>query len=256
MILSESYFFLTFSMSTSPNNPWFASTIGLAGLIVGYVLASGVGGISMPTLPSGGTTGGGAASAAAAPTPAPSNDTPADADNDPFIGKADAPITLVEFTDYQCPFCARHFTNTYGQIKTNYVDTGKVKYVTRDYPLGFHKHAQKASEAAECATKQGKFAEMHDKLFSTQATWSPLADVIPTLKQYAKELKLNTSQFDTCLDSGEMASEVSADQADGAASGIDGTPGFWILGPDGQNQKISGAFPYATFQAAFDNMLK
>ncbi len=242
-------------MSTNQNNPWFASTIGLAGVIVGYVLANGIGGgVSMPSLPS--IADNGAAASVGAPVPPASDDTPADADDDPFIGKADAPITVVEFTDYQCPFCSRHYTQTYGQIKKNYVDTGKVKYVTRDYPLGFHKHAQKTAEAAECANEQGKFPEMHEKLFSTQATWSPLADVIPTLKQYAKDLKLNASQFDTCLDSGEMADEVAADQADGAASGIDGTPGFWILGPDGQNQKISGAFPYATFQAAFDNMLK
>jgi len=239
-------------MSTSPNNPWFASTIGLAGLIVGYVIANGVSGVSFPSLPSGGA----ASSAASVALPAPTNDTPADADDDPYIGKADAPITLVEFTDYQCPFCARHFTNTYGQIKTNYVDTGKVKYVTRDYPLGFHPHAQKSAEAAECANKQDKFAEMHNKLFSTQATWSGLADAVPTFKQYAKELKLNTSEFDSCLDSGEMAAEVAADQADGAASGIDGTPGFWILGPNGESQKISGAFPYATFSAAFDALLK
>lgn len=240
-------------MSTSQNNPWFASTIGLAGIIVGYVLANAVNGVSLPS-PSAGNNGG-TASVAAAVSSAPSNDTPADADNDPFIGESDAPITLIEFTDYQCPFCARHFTQTYPQIKKNYVDTGKVKYVTRDYPLGFHPHAQKTAEAAECAHKQGKFAEMHDKLFSTQSTWTNSSDIASVMKQYAKDIGLNSSQFDSCLDSGEMASEVSADQSDGAASGIDGTPGFWILGPDGQSQKISGAFPYATFQAAFDKML-
>lgn len=243
-------------MSTNTNTPWFASTVGLAGLIVGYVLASGVNGISLPSAPSGGTTGGGAASVAAAPTPAPSNDKPADADDDPFIGKADAPITLVEFTDYQCPFCARHYTQTYSQIKKNYVDTGKVKYVTRDYPLGFHPHAQKTAEGAECAAEQGKFEQMHEKLFTTQSSWTNSSDISATLKQFAKDLGLNSSKFDTCLDSGEMAAEVAADQAAGAASGIDGTPGFWILGPKGQTQKVSGAFPYATFQTAFDNMLK
>jgi len=258
MMVANSYFFLTFSMSTSQNNPWFASTIGLAGLIVGYVLANGVNGISLPSMPAG-TTGGGAASVAAAPTPAPSNDTPATADDDPFEGKANAPITLVEFTDFQCPFCSRHYTQTYDQIKKNYVDTGKVKYVVRDYPLSFHPFAEKSAEAAECANKQGKFFGMHDKLFSNQATWSKSADVsaaVTTFKQYAKDLKLDSSKFDTCLDSGETADEIAKDQADGAASGIDGTPGFWILGPNGKNQKISGAFPYATFSAAFDGMLK
>lgn len=241
-------------MSTpqSANNPWFAATIGLAGLIAGYIFASAtVGTASVTDVP----TQQAAQASVPAAAPQPSNDTPADADDDPVLGQADAPVTLIEFTDYQCPFCSRHFTQTYGQIKKEYIDTGKVKYVVRDYPLGFHPHAQKTSEATECADKQGKFWEMHDKLFQTQATWSPLADVIPTLKQYAKDLGLNSTQFDSCLDSGEMASEVTADQADGSAAGISGTPGFWVLGPGGKSQNISGAVPYATFKQAIDSML-
>jgi protein-disulfide isomerase len=251
MILS--YLFPVFSMS-STNNPWFGATIGLVGLIAGYVIANGMNGISV-ALPS--PTGqGGAASVAQVPTPPPSNDTPADADDDPVIGSDDATITVIEFTDYQCPFCSRHFEQTYSQIKQNYIDTGKVRYVSRDFPLGFHPFAQKAAEASECADDQGKFWEMHDKLFSTQAIWSAGADAIPTFKQYAADLGLNTGDFDSCLDNGTHAQEVKDDMADGSASGIDGTPGFWILGPDGNNQKISGAYPYETFSAAFDGMLE
>lgn len=235
------------------NNPWFGATLALGGLIVGYVIANGMNGVAMPAAP-----------APSAPTvadntvpmPEPTNDTPADVDDDAFIGQADAPVTIIEFTDYQCPFCARHFTQTYGQIKQNYIDTGKVKYVSRDFPLSFHQFAQKASEAAECAEDQGKFWEMHDKLFETQAAWSGVADALPTFKQYAADLGLNTSTFDSCLDGGTHAQEVKDDMAAGSASGIDGTPGFWILGPDGQSQKISGAYPYETFAAAVDGMLQ
>ncbi len=236
------------------NNPWFGATLALGGLIVGYVIANGMNGVAVnipnavPQAPT--------AVDNTVPTPEPTNDTPADVDDDAFIGQADAPVTIIEFTDYQCPFCGRHFTQTYSQIKTNYIDTGKVKYVSRDFPLSFHPFAQKASEAAECAEDQGKFWEMHDKLFETQAVWSGVADAVGSFKQYAKDLGLNAATFDSCLDGGTHAQEVKDDMADGSASGIDGTPGFWILGPDGQSQKISGAYPYETFSAAVDGMIE
>lgn len=246
------YSFPVFFMSNT-NNPWFASTIGLGGLIVGYIIANGMNGISV-ALPA--PTQQGATASVAAQLPPPTNDTPATVDDDPFIGKENAPVTVIEFTDYQCPFCSRHFEQTYKKIKENYIDTGKVKYVSRDFPLGFHQFAQKASEASECAEDQGKFWEMHDLLFTNQQKWSSLPDAIPTFKQYAKDLGLNTSTFDTCLTTDVHAAEVKKDQADGSASGIDGTPGFWILGPNGKTQKISGAYPYETFTAAIDGMLK
>lgn len=232
-------------------NPWFAATMGLLGLIAGYVIANGMNG-GLPSAPAPTPT---VAADDTVPTPPPSNDTPADVDDDPFIGEADAPITLIEFTDYQCPFCGRHFTQTYGQIKSEYVDTGKVKYVTRDFPLSFHQNAQKAAEAAECADDQGQFVAMHDKLFETQTAWSS-GDAVSTFKQYAADLGLDTGTFNDCLDNGTYAQEVKDDMADGQASGIDGTPGFWILGPDGQSQKISGAYPFDTFKAAIDGMLE
>ncbi len=236
------------------NNPWFGATLALGGLIVGYVIANGMNGVAvnMPNnVPQAPT-----AVDNTVPTPEPTNDTPATVDDDPFIGQDDAPVTIIEFTDYQCPFCGRHFTQTYSQIKANYIDTGKVKYVSRDFPLSFHPFAQKASEASECADDQGKFWEMHDKLFEQQAAWSGVADAVGTFKQYAKDLGLNSASFDDCLDSDKYKEEVTKDQADGSASGIDGTPGFWILGPDGQKQKISGAYPYETFAAAIDGMIK
>ncbi len=238
--------------NTSMNTPWFAVSIGLVGLIVGYALATGVSnplamGGSKPTptpTPSAGDT----------PEPEPAGD-PADADDDDVMGEDSATVTLIEFTDYQCPFCGRHFTDTFSKIKKDYVDTGKVKYVIRDFPLSFHPNAHKAAEASECADEQDKFWEMHDKLFTNQATWSGLADAIPTFKQYAADLKLNASAFATCLDSGAMIAEIDDDQAAGSAAGINGTPGFWIISDDGQSKSISGAYPYETFKAAFDEML-
>ena len=239
-------------MNTSNmNTPWFAVSVGLVGLIVGYALATGVGnplaGGNKAPAPSPAPT------VADDPEPTPAGD-PADVDDDAVKGDPDATVTLIEFTDYQCPFCSRHFEQTLPSILKDYVDTGKVKYVVRDFPLSFHGNAHKAAEAAECAGEQDKYWEMHDKLFSSQGEWSNLADATAKFKEYAKALGMKSS-FDSCLDNGDMAGEVDADLADGSASGINGTPGFWIVSDDGDSKSVSGAYPYATFQAAFDAML-
>ena len=230
------------------NTPWFGVSVGLLGLIVGYALATGVGNP---------LAGGGKAKPTPTPTPVaddpePAGD-PADIDDDAVMGDDSATVTLIEFTDYQCPFCSRHFEQTMPDIIKNYVDTGKVKYVVRDFPLSFHPNAHKAAEAAECAGEEGKYFEMHDKLFTEQGTWSGLSDATATFKGYAKALGLK--KFDSCLDNGDMAAEVDADLAAGSAAGISGTPGFWVVSDDGKSKSISGAYPYATFQAAFDEML-
>lgn len=94
-----------------------------------------------------------------------------DVTGEPSLGKEGAPVTVVEFTDYQCPFCVRAFSDTYPQLRKDYIDTGKVKYVIRDFPLPFHSNAQKAAETANCAQDQGKYWQMHDKLFEQQANW-------------------------------------------------------------------------------------
>ncbi len=238
-------------MNNTTNTPWFAVSVGLIGLIVGYALATGVGN---PL-----ALGGGKAPTptptpvAADPDPVPAGD-PADADDDFMKGDESATITLIEFTDYQCPFCSRHVEQTLPEIMKNYVDTGKVKYVVRDFPLSFHGNAHKAAEASECAGEQDKFWEMHDKLFQAQGEWSNLGDASAKFKEYAKALGLKSS-FDSCLDNGDMVAEVDADLAAGSAAGINGTPGFWIVSDDGDSKSVSGAYPYATFQAAFDAML-
>jgi len=166
-------------------------------------------------------------------------------DDDYVWGKDNAPVTIVEWSDYECPYCEAFYTQTEAQIMKNYVDTGKVKFVYRDFPLSFHPQAQKAAEAAECAGEQGKYKEMHDTLFEKGVQVG-----VTGFKQYAQDLGLDTGKFNTCLDTGAMAGEVAKDMADGQAVGIQGTPGFIING-----KLVSGAQPYQVFQQAIESAL-
>ena len=160
------------------------------------------------------------------------------ADDDPVKGMKNAPVTIIEFSDFQCPFCERFFTQTLPLIEKNYIQTGKVRLVYRDFPLGFHENAEKAAEAAECADEQGKFWEYHDKIFANQN-----AIGVSNLKQYAETLGLNMEKFNSCLDSGKMASEVKEDLKDGTKYGVTGTPSFFINGIN-----LVGAQPYSVFE--------
>ncbi|NOX71204.1 MAG: DsbA family protein [Candidatus Micrarchaeota archaeon] len=167
-------------------------------------------------------------------------------DDDAVKGDPNAPVTIVEWSDFQCPFCGRFFRETLTQIEENYIKTGKVKLVYRDFPLSFHQYAQKAAEAAECAGEQGKFWEMHDKLFSEGVDGG-----VDTYKRYAQQIGLDAGEFNNCLDAGKMASEIAKDIKDGQANGIRGTPGFIING-----KLVSGAQPYANFKAIIDAALR
>lgn len=167
-------------------------------------------------------------------------------DDDSIEGDLNAPVTIVEFSDYECPYCARFWKDAYSEIVTEYVDTGKVKLVFRDFPLSFHKEAQKAAEAAECAGEQDKYYEMHDKLFGEGVVGG-----VTTFKAYATELNLNMDKFNTCLDNGEMAEEVKKDFADGQKYGVTGTPAFFING-----EKIVGAQPFEAFKQIIDSKLE
>jgi len=166
-------------------------------------------------------------------------------DDDAFIGSKDAPVTIVEWSDFECPFCNRFFKNTLPQIKEQYIKTGKVKLVYRDFPLSFHENAQKAAEAAECAGEQGKFFEMHDMIFERGVQGG-----VSAFKSYASRIGLDTAKFNKCLDSGAMASEIEKDIRDGTNAGIRGTPGFIING-----KLVSGAQPFSVFKAAIDSAL-
>lgn len=238
----------------STSSPWFGVATGLIGLIVGYGLSSSLGG-SVARVPSAPPAAPSAPSAPAAAEDPMANAQPADIDDDAVYGDENATVTIIEFTDYQCPFCSRHFTDTLSQLKTNYLDNGLVKYVVRDYPLSFHANAKKAAEASECAGEQDGFWEMHDVLFAKQGEWSNVSDPSANFKQYASELGLNATTFGSCLDNGDMAAEVDADFAAGNAAGVSGTPGFWIISAEGETKAISGAYPYQTFADAIDAML-
>src|SRR5262249_25070646 len=116
----------------------------------------------------------------------------------PNLGREDAPVTLVEFSDYQCPFCKRHFSTVYPALKKDYIDTGKLRYVFRDFPIAnLHPQAKKAHEAAYCAREQNRYWEMHDLLFENSKDLS-----VPALKGYATKIALNDDQFNACLESG------------------------------------------------------
>ena len=140
----------------------------------------------------------------------------------PSKGPASAPVTIVEFSDFQCPYCGMA-TKELHQVMGQYGD--KVRLVFRNFPLDFHKQAQKAAEAGLCAQEQGKFWEMHDKMFENQRELE-----VEKLKEYAKGLGLDAAKFDQCLDSGKMAEQIKKDQAAGEALGVTGTPAFVING--------------------------
>jgi protein-disulfide isomerase len=159
-------------------------------------------------------------------------------DDDPVKGSSDALVTIVEFSEFECPYCGVYSRDTFPQIDEAYIKTGKVKYVFRDFPLSFHEHAQKAAEAAGCAGEQGKFWEYHDKLFANQS-----ALTVDNLKQYAKDLGLDTAKFDQCLDSGVRAAEVAKDVADAQNYRVSSTPTFFINGI-----KLKGAQSFSAFQ--------
>ena len=169
-----------------------------------------------------------------------------------MLGDANAKVTIIEFSDLQCPFCERFYTQTLPSIKTDYIDTGKVKLVYRHFPLSFHQNAQKAAETTECAKEQGKFWPMHDKLFEEQAAWSNLDATAAAAKfsEYAVAAGANKAQFETCLSTGKYASNVQKDESDGASYGVSGTPTFYVNGVE-----LVGAQPYSAFKSVIDAAL-
>ncbi len=174
----------------------------------------------------------------------------------PMLGKKDAPITLIEFSDYQCPFCDRFFRTTLPTLKTEYIETGKVRYVFRDFPLDqIHPYARKAAEAAHCAGDQGKYWEMHDVIFQNRKALQ-----IDKLKTHATNLKLDATAFNACLENGKYTAEVEKDYQDGTAAGVRGTPGFFIgktrAGDSIQGTLISGAQPFAVFRQTIEGLLQ
>ncbi len=181
--------------------------------------------------------------------------------DDPVLGNKDAKVTIIEFSDYQCPFCRKFWTDTLPELKKNYIDTGKVKLVLRDFPLvSIHPSAQIASEAAECVREKGRdsaYFKYHDKLFEEQnkldsgTKSGPVTKTVQftaaDLKKWAKELGYDIG---SCLDDGKYSSEVEKDLADGSAAGVQGTPSFFING-----KMLGGAYPYSEFKKIVDEEL-
>jgi protein-disulfide isomerase len=162
--------------------------------------------------------------------------------NSPSKGSASAPIELIEFSDFQCPFCLRA-DPTVQQVLSTYGD--KIRFVYRHYPLPNHPFARPAAEAAACAGEQGKFWPYHDRLFASPTKLSS-AD----LKQHAADLGLNTAQFNSCVDTRKLKGLVDTDLKDGEAAGVNGTPAFYING-----RMLSGAQPYEAFKKIIDEEL-
>jgi protein-disulfide isomerase len=188
---------------------------------------------------------------APAPTQAPEQlRVTVDIDDDYCLGQEDAPVTIVEFSDYQCPYCQRFWAQTLPQIKSEYIDTGKVKFIYRDFPLGFHPNAQKAAEATECAGDQEKYWDMHNKIFGQLNGWSGSGDAATIFKGYASDLELDSDAFADCLDTGKYEEEVQKDLAAGSAAGVSGTPAFFVNGIF-----IGGAQEFSTFKQIIESEL-
>jgi protein-disulfide isomerase len=224
------------------SNPWFTATLTLLGLLVGVLIGYGAGSGDLnfgfgfkskyplifsteniyQNLPRG-----------------------VDENGDEYIGNPAATVVLTEYSDFQCPYCERHFQAAHSQIITNFVATGQAKFVYKDFPLSFHANAGLAAQTAECAGEQNLFWEMHDTIFLNQQLWAESAQAKDIFKEMARGLGLKKSQFNTCLDNGITQAEVNADFNEGVAAGVSGTPTLFVNG-----EPLVGALPYEAFQQA------
>jgi protein-disulfide isomerase len=169
-------------------------------------------------------------------------------DDDPVKGSENAPVTIIDFGNFQCDACAKFTLETLPLIEEEYIKTGKVKLVFRDVPVAHDEYAQKAAEAAECADDQGKFWEYHDILFEKQMEWS--VEGVDKLKEYARTLGLDMRKFNDCLDSGKHADEVQKDLKDAISYGAKTTPTIFINGI-----KVEGAQPYSVYKELIEQEL-
>ena len=185
--------------------------------------------------------------------PAPSS---IDLDDDNVMGSVDAKVAIVEFSDYQCPYCRRYYQQTFPQIKETYIDTGKVQYIYRDFPLEqIHNEAVPAAVVANCSGQQGKYWEMHNALFTHQGRFAP-----EVFTELARILELDLETFQTCLQEPAQKQEVSEDLAYGQSVGVRGTPHFFVGRVDGSKlvevKALSGAQPFPSFQSLIDSLLQ
>jgi protein-disulfide isomerase len=174
-----------------------------------------------------------------------------------FKGQPNATLAIIEYTDFECPFCRRFEHDVYPQIRDSYINTGKVKYFHRDMPLPFHQGAMPAARAAHCASEQGKFWEMHDNLLTDGTAALGAADI----DERAARLGLNVARLDDCISSGRFADIIQRSVTEATAMQVSGTPTFIIGTLDAQGKLMSvkktvvGAYPFETFKSALDPLL-
>jgi protein-disulfide isomerase len=170
------------------------------------------------------------------------------------MGREDAPVTMVEFTDYQCPFCRKFERDNFAELKKNYIDTGKVRFVSRDLPLEFHPNAAPAAQAVRCAGEQHKFWEMHDAIMQDTATDLGADSIL----KYGDKVGLDSTAFRACVAEKRFGAAIQKDTADAGTMGISGTPSFVIAktAPDQMDGAlIVGAVPYAVFDSRIKDLL-
>jgi protein-disulfide isomerase len=171
------------------------------------------------------------------------------------IGKQDATIAILEFSDYECPYCGKHYKNVLPKLRESYIDTGKVKYVMKDFPLEFHAHAKKASLAARCAGEQKQYWPMHNAIFEAngQASEQLVNDTV-------KQLKLNDKKFKSCLEDPKQLTAIEKDIALGASLGVTGTPAFVVGTVKDHNlinyKRFDGVQSFETFVGVISGLKK
>lgn len=239
-------------MHSSPYSVWSGFVYGI---IAGFVVSSGLVGFAVGYSFSGGTVA--VAPVAPSPAAAPAPNAAAPAKNvrvadktDHVLGNINAPVSVIEYSDFECPFCRRHFATIEGIVKKYGSD---INIVYRHYPLSFHASAQKAAEGAECAAELGgesAFWKFHDGIF--KVTKMGLDQIVPT----AKAIGLDEAKFKACLDSGKYEKKVKDQMTEGTTFGVRGTPGNFVINNKTKEQQfISGAVPQASFEAAIDPIL-
>lgn len=174
---------------------------------------------------------------------------------EPFRGDSGARVALIEYADFECPYCGEYERKTFPKILSDYIISGKVKYFYRDLPLPEHARALPAARAARCAGEQGKYWEMHDSIFAKQNALS-----VPALLDRAHTLGLDTAKFTECQSSEKFTSDIQKSVSEAQKMGIDGTPTFFlgVVGPDGEvtiEKRLQGAAPFDVFKTEIDVLL-